>query len=144
MNGNNEFQWRAQMRKLATPAEPAHDLWPQIQARIALAAQRRSRWPAFAAAAGVLLACGGGVLAWHAHTAAPQLDPDARTALDWAQPSNPKLAAAARDLDSASAQLQQALEQRPDAVFLVGLINRTNGQRMRLLQAANAPDAKQG
>ena len=44
------------------------------------------------------------------------------------------IAAAAQDLDSASADLQQALEQRPDAVFLVGLLNRTNGQRMRLLR----------
>jgi uncharacterized protein YlxW (UPF0749 family) len=62
-----------------------------------------------------------------------------RTALDWAQPANPALAEAAQDLDGASAQLQQALEQQPDAVFLVGMLNRTNGQRMRLLQqSANA------
>jgi hypothetical protein len=51
-------------------------------------------------------------------------------------PANPALAAASRDLDSASVQLQQALEQHPQAVFLVGLLNRTNSQRMRLLRQA--------
>jgi hypothetical protein len=56
------------------------------------------------------------------------------TALDWAVPSDPQLAATAQGLDSASAQLQDALEQRPDAVFLVGLLNRTNAQRLRLMR----------
>ena len=57
-----------------------------------------------------------------------------RTALDWAVPADPRLAATAQNLDTASAQLQDALEQRPDAVFLVGLLNRTNAQRLRLLR----------
>jgi hypothetical protein len=137
---NNEFEWRNEMRKLEGPVQPARDLWPQIQAGIAMAPARRSHWPRFAAAAALLVACGSGAVAWRVlHTAAePALDPSARTALDWAQPANTSLAAAAQDLDGASAQLQQALEQRPDAVFLVGLLNRTNNQRMRLLQAPRA------
>ena len=57
-----------------------------------------------------------------------------RTALDWAVPEDPRLAATAQDLDNASAQLQDALEQRPDAVFLVGLLNRTNAMRLRLMR----------
>jgi hypothetical protein len=57
-----------------------------------------------------------------------------RTALDWAVPADPQLAATVQNLDSASAQLQNALEQRPDAVFLVGLLNRTNAQRLRLMR----------
>ncbi len=57
-----------------------------------------------------------------------------RTALDWAVPADPQLAATVQNLDSASAQLQDALEQRPDAVFLVGLLNRTNAQRLRLMR----------
>jgi hypothetical protein len=57
-----------------------------------------------------------------------------RTALDWAVPADPQLAATAENLDSASAQLQDALERRPDAVFLVGLLNRTNAQRLRLMR----------
>jgi hypothetical protein len=56
------------------------------------------------------------------------------TALDWAVPDDPTLAASAQNLDNASAQLQDALEQRPDAVFLVGLLNRTNSMRLRLLR----------
>ncbi len=60
---------------------------------------------------------------------APRLS---RTALDWASPSERHLSGAARELDSATAELQQAMELRPDAVFLVGLLNRTNAQRMRL------------
>jgi hypothetical protein len=136
---NTEFEWRNGMRKLGGPVEPVRDLWPQIQAGIAMAPARRSHWPRFAAAAALLVACGSGVLAWRMHTPAePALDASARTALDWAQPANPSLAAAAQDLDGASAQLQQALEQRPDAVFLVGLLNRTNSQRMRLMQAPSA------
>jgi hypothetical protein len=136
---NSEFQWRSEMRKLDTPVEPQHDLWPGIQARITAAPRRRARWPLLAAAATVLIAVGAGTLTWLMYVpAAAPLDASARTALDWAQPNNPTLAAAAQDLDGASAQLQQALEQRPDAVFLVGLLNRTNSQRMRLLQAPNA------
>jgi hypothetical protein len=139
MNANNEFQWRNELRKLAGPAQPSRDLWPDIQSRLAAEPRRRARWPLLAAAAVLLVALGAGVLAWRMHAPAPpQLDASARTALDWSQPNNPTLAAAAQDLDGASAQLQQALEQRPDAVFLVGLLNRTNSQRMRLMQGPNA------
>ena len=61
-------------------------------------------------------------------------DSTPRTALAWAVPADPRLASAAQDLDTASAELQKALETRPDAVFLVSMINRTNAQRMRLLR----------
>jgi anti-sigma-K factor RskA len=66
-----------------------------------------------------------------ANTSAPAPE---LTALDWAVPDDPALAATAQNLDNASAQLQDALEQRPDAVFLVGLLNRTNSMRLRLLR----------
>lgn len=133
---NSEFQWRNELRKLAGPVEPAHDLWTQIQTRLAQQPRREARWPRFAAAAMFLIVCG--TLSWQLHDVEPALDASARTALDWAQPANPLLTAAAQDLDGASAQLQQALEQRPDAVFLVSLLNRTNNQRMRLMQAPRA------
>ena len=134
---NSEFEWRNQMRKLGGAVEPTRDLWPQIHARLQPAARREAAWPRLAAAAMFLIVCGA--LGWHARQEpAAQLDASARTALDWAQPANPALAAAAQDLDGANAQLLQALEQRPDAVFLVGLLNRTNSQRMRLLQAPRA------
>jgi hypothetical protein len=150
---NNEFAWRKQIRELDRAVAPTRDLWPQIHARIAAAETRRGRWPriGLAIAAAVLIACAIGLSVPRMHSATAPLAQVApsmrsapvaavgdttsvRTALDWAVPANPTLATAAHDLDSASADLQQALEQRPDAVFLVGLLNRTNGQRMRLLR----------
>jgi hypothetical protein len=155
---NHEFEWRNQMRKLAGPVEPARDLWPAIAARLADAPEQAPprRWTGawMALAATVLVAVGAGGAAWRWQLAAPVAPPQTiaqqqqpaapvpasaaqelpRTALDWAMPADPALAASARNLDNASAQLQQALEQRPDAVFLVGLLNRTNAQRLRLMR----------
>lgn len=144
---NNEFEWRNEMRKLGGPVQPARDLWPGVA--MGIRAQRaQRRWPriGMAIAAALILVSAAGLIA---QRTAPRHSPvvaaaesDAampRTALDWMQPANPALAEAAQDLDGASAQLQQALEQQPDAVFLVGMLNRTNGQRLRLLQqSANA------
>ena len=156
---NHEFEWRKQMRKLGGPLEPARELWPDIAARIAGAParttshRRTASWLAMAATLAV--AVGAGVIAYRgsgnatpdASTQAsahiPAVSPAAsttstaerqRTALDWAMPADPALAATAQNLDNASAQLQGALEQRPDAVFLVGLLNRTNSQRLRLMR----------
>ena len=155
---NNEFQWRNEMRKLGGPVEPDRDLWPAIATRVAAAPaalpagtrHRAAGWMAMAAT--VLVAVGAATTAyrWQRVTAVPAQTAVAQvqtpvpvaataperpsTALDWAMPSDPQLAATAQDLDSASAQLQDALEQRPDAVFLVGLLNRTNAQRLRLMR----------
>jgi hypothetical protein len=53
--------------------------------------------------------------------------------------TDPRLAGANIVLDAAHSELQHALEQHPDAVFLVSLLNRTNAQRMKLEQfGANA------
>jgi hypothetical protein len=139
---NNEFEWRNQMRKLGGPLEPARDLWPEVAVRIAAQRPQRARFPrvGMAIAATLVVAVASGLIAQrmpqHRSVAAEDSGGDAipHPALEWAQPENPVLAAAAQDLDGASAELQQALEQRPDAVFLVGMLNRTNGQRMRLLQ----------
>src|SRR5581483_9917562 len=136
------FTWRSELRKLGGAVEPSRDLWPGIAARLPARAARR-RFPRLAAAiaAGVAVVCIGGVVGWRVLEQRAAAEADAalpRAALDWAQPANPTLAAAAQDLDGASAKLQQALEERPDAVFLVGLLNRTNGQRMRLMQAPYA------
>ena len=157
---DNEFQWRNQMRKLNETVEPARDLWPDIAGRLAqpVAVPRRREWrrPAFAIAASLMVAVGAGVTAYRLNrpdaapatgtvavnppTRAPNVgqassnDAATPTALDWAVPADPKLAAAAQDLDKASADLQAALEARPDAVFLVSMINRTNAQRMRLMR----------
>jgi hypothetical protein len=139
MNVNTEFEWRGGMRKLGGSVEPARDLWPHIAAQIATGSGRRHRMQvAFAIAATLVIAFGAGLVArrgnWQTLTTESRLSSPAPSAMAWAQPRDVKLAAAARDLDDASAQLQQALEQHPDAVFLVGLLNRANGQRMRLLR----------
>jgi hypothetical protein len=158
---NNEFEWRNQMRKHAEAVEPERDLWPAIAARIAattVASHRRS-WRSragwLAIAATLVVAGGAGLTAYRWQRVVPAtasavppaaeqpvgVQPVAstteelpRTALDWAMPDDPALAATAQNLDNASAQLQDALEQRPDAVFLVGLLNRTNSMRLRLLR----------
>ena len=159
---NNEFLWRNQMRKQAEAVEPARDLWPAIAARLNATAtshrrSRRSRIGWLAIAATLVVAGGAGLTAWRWQRAVPVPAPVAMTAtdvqqvaaqpvansaapapeltaLDWAVPDDPMLAASAQNLDNASAQLQDALEQRPDAVFLVGLLNRTNSMRLRLLR----------
>jgi hypothetical protein len=139
---NNEFEWRNQMRKLGGTLKPARDLWPEVAARIAAQQPQRARFPriGMAIAATLVVAVATGLIAQrmqqHRSVVAEDAGGDAipHSALEWAQPESPVLAAAAQDLDGASAELQQALEQRPDAVFLVGMLNRTNGQRMRLLQ----------
>jgi hypothetical protein len=153
---NNEFEWRKQMRKLADAIEPSHDLWPGISTRVAGAyrepatVRHRHRWMAIAAS--LIIAGGAALTAYQLQyrqgsaPAASLAQPTAasvgiaaktdapRTALDWATPDDPALVHAAQDLDHASAQIGEALERHPDAVFLVGLLNRTNGQRMRLLR----------
>lgn len=149
---NDEFQWRSGMRSLDEKVEPAKDLWPAIAARIDSEARvvplrPRATWPRFAAiAATLVIASGAALVAYRqagnvdAVASAPVKAPTGisvnvpHTALDWAVPADPKLAAAAQDLDKASADLQAALEARPDAVFLVSMINRTNAQRMRLMR----------
>jgi|SRR5450432_3038411 len=139
---NSEFEWRNEMRKLGGPVEPARELWPNVAARIAAQRPQRSRLPriGMAIAATLVMASSAVLIAQrmqpHRHVVAEDAGEGAipLPALEWAQPDNPVFAAAAQDLDGASTELQQALEQRPEAVFLVGMLNRTNGQRMRLLQ----------
>ncbi|MCE7950396.1 MAG: hypothetical protein DYH18_04730 [Xanthomonadales bacterium PRO7] len=149
MNIGNEFQWRSELRKLGGDVEPSRDLWLPISARIAvrLATQRWRMGLGIAAA--LIAACGVGAIAWRtqhqasyptvarASNAVPSISADSAP-LAWAMPANPALAAAARDLDAANVQLQRAIEQNPRAVFLVGLLNRTNDQRMRLLRQENS------
>lgn len=149
MNTGNEFQWRSELHKLGADAQPQRDLWPQIAARIAVRPATQRWRMGLGMAAALIVACGVGALAWRtqhrasypvvasASNAEPGISTDSAP-LAWAVPANPALAVAARDLDSASVQLQQALEQHPRAVFLVGLLNRTNDQRMRLLRQENS------
>ncbi len=150
----SEFEWRNGMRKVGGAVEPERDLWPDIASKISAVAQekRRSRMPAFAIAAGVLVACGAVLFAWQLQspTVAPQ--PTQTIAANTPAPKRvinnvvenddhaPRkvLANASDELTDASASIQQALEQRPDAVFLVNLLNKTNSQRLRVMKKSYA------
>ena len=143
----SEFEWRNGMRKMGGPIEPSRDLWPDIEAHItAMPQPRRSRMPEFAIAATLLVACASALIIWQMRGTQPVPPPVVavvqkpvinRIDSDDVAPHK-VLTNAADDLDDASSSIQQALEQRPDAVFLVGLLNRTNGQRMRVLKQSTA------
>lgn len=146
-----DFEIQRRLRELNAPRLPQTDLWPGIATRIAEAApavRRRRPWRPLAAAAALLLAVvtGSIVLGVHQQNAAQdvaamdtnalpaqkRISPRDAQAFGRAPGGDPRLAGAAVVLDSAHAELQQALEQRPDAVFLVSLLNRTNARRMKL------------
>jgi hypothetical protein len=147
----SEFEWRNGMRKVGGSVEPERDLWPDIAAKITAAPQeRRSRLPTFAIAAGVLVACGAVLTAWQLQN--KPLPPQPVVAVNTPAPKrvfnnvvenddhapHKVLANASDELNDASDSIQQALEQRPDAVFLVNLLNKTNSQRLRVLKKSYA------
>lgn len=142
----NDFELQRDLRKLAGERMPEADLWPAIAARLVPRVEARRphrRVLPFAAAAALLVAMGAGFLA---HRPAPAPQPVAETRADetmrWStrgieriarsRGSDPRVLDANIVLDAAQQELAQALEQRPDAVFLVSLLNRTHAQRMKL------------
>jgi hypothetical protein len=149
-----DFEFRRSLRELAEPRLPGNDLWPGIAARIAAesaapAARPRARrsWIPLAAAASLLCAVAAGALMLAAQRQAPapqalvqaarpavpsRVSPGEAHDYPGAPAGDPRLVGAAVVLDAAQAELQQAIEQRPDAVFLVSLLNRTNARRMKL------------
>ncbi|HEU4664578.1 MAG TPA: hypothetical protein VFS55_11145 [Dokdonella sp.] len=148
-----EFEIQRGLRQMNAPRTPQADLWPGIAARIAAAdaaaapaPARRRRWLPFAVAASVLLAVAAGFPAYRLHeqrvaadfaaaTDSPlpvRVSPRDAHDLSRAPGGDPRLLGAAVVLDAAHAELEQALDQRPDAVFLVSLLNRTNARRMKL------------
>ncbi len=154
-----EFEIQRNLRAMNAPRLPGRDLWPAIASRIEAGgtATPRStgrRWLPLAAAAGTVLAIAGSLLVFtlRERTAATIESDDyamathfdritPREAREQALRSgqDPRLASANIVLDAAHSELQQALEQHPDAVFLVSLLNRTNAQRMKIEQrGANA------
>ena len=151
MSDNDEFQWRRQMRDLGGAVQPQRDLWLDIATRIAAEqavvaaapAVPRRRWALpFAAAASVLL----GLLVtalWHTQSQNPPAQIAAQDTpaavmdqvnkqFKQVRTQDPRLVAAAVELDAAAEQIEQMLQQQPDAVFLVGLLNRTNERRLKL------------
>lgn len=165
---DHDFQWRRQLRDLSGPAQPQRDLWLGIAERIAAeqaqvptpvqASPSRRRWiVGLAAAASVALAVlAVGVLQQHTTTALPvagtptepassaaAADPAAviaavDTQLKQVRTQDPRLAAATVELDAAAEEIRQMLQHQPDAVFLVGLLNRTNERRLKLARMGQA------
>ncbi|MGH8173962.1 MAG: hypothetical protein ACREPX_12540 [Rhodanobacteraceae bacterium] len=151
-----DFEIQRRLRAMNASRTPSRDLWPDIAARIeaapAATVQRTSRrWIPLAAAAGTVFAIVGG-LAMYSMRELPEPSAYADTLprIERISPrdareqalrtgEDPRLAGPNLVLDAAHSELQQALDQHPDAVFLVSLLNRTNAQRMKLEQfGANA------
>jgi len=142
----NEFEWRRRMHGLGGPVQPDHDLWLGIAHRIeadrATPAPQRRRWPLTLAAALLTGAVSLGLVLLRdtaTTVTAARTSEDAFTALDRNNAElrhltrhDPRLAGASIVLDSATSELEQSLKRQPDAVFLVGLLNRTNDKRLKL------------
>lgn len=144
----NEFELQRDLRRLRGDRLPSRDLWSGIAARIEAAgdvaapAGRRRRWLPLGAAAAMTLAVGTGLAslaleqrgrdATAAETARLPVQAQIERARELARIGDPQLASAEVVIDTASSELEQALAQQPDAVFLVGLINRTEAQRRKL------------
>lgn len=146
----NEFEWQRRLRELAVPREPERDLWSGIAAQICAEKTSRSsrsvRLPSWAIAASLFLGLTG-LLAAHwqnlslekgkeinAELAISSLSSPSQKVSTTVQSHKTDLMPMAIELANVSTQLQQAIEQRPDAVFLVSLLNRTTAQRIRLAQ----------
>jgi hypothetical protein len=149
-----EFEIQRNLRAMNAPRLPERDLWPAIAARIGAGEASAPRathrhWLSLAAAASTVLAIAGSLVffALNDRSASPSdTDDYAMTthfqrispseARDQALRSgqDPRLAGANIVIDAAHSELQAALEQHPDAVFLVSLLNRTNAQRMKIEQ----------
>ena len=132
-----EFEIQRGLRAMNAPRLPQHDLWPAIAARIeaggTTTTRAPQRWMPLAAAAGTVLAIAGSLLffALRERTLAPVESDDYAMATHYERITpreareealrtgrDPRLAGANIVIDAAHSELQQALEQHPDAVFL--------------------------
>ncbi len=146
-----DFELRRELRELRGPREPQRDLWPQIARQISARsenavapARRRMHWPLAIAASLVMVISVGLFSLFEPARVDPfanQTDPlhgdldvgrQIQRARELAVLDDPRLVSAEVVLDAASSELDHALAQQPDAIFLVGLINRTHAQRRKL------------
>ena len=149
----SEFEWRNGMRKVGGPVEPDRDLWPDIAAKISAVPQdkrplasahvrhrggRAGRLRRGAVRVAIAEQAGSRSNRTVAvNTPVPKRVINNVVENDEHAPRK-VLANASDELSDASASIQQALEQRPDAVFLVNLLNKTNSQRLRVMKKSYA------
>lgn len=145
----NEFEWRVQMRNLRQPLAPQRDLWTGIDAALdqagrnettsaAVGASRRRRWLTAAGVAASLLLVAS--LGWRAaHTPSTGRPAQVASSASHWKPSDPRLSAAAIELDAARMELLLALQQAPDSAALQRLLGRTQLQQNQLRQLARQP-----
>lgn len=127
----NEFEYLGQMRALKRDCKPERDLWAGIASQLSVDATQARPHPAWSIAAAVVLA----VTVLFCQHVALQTRSHSGTASVW-KPRDPRLSAAAIDLDAARQELSLALAQNPDGQYLHRLLARTDRQQQRLQQWA--------
>ena len=158
MNTQDQDALRWQLQGLRRDVSPGADLWPGIAARIASTPQQaevappqvnRRRFAPWAMAASVLLAVG---FIWQLSPdpnqgAAPQADPLIRkqavsmtfeyekALARMGQTQNgPEMHAALGDLDRSAQMILTAIDDNPEARFLLDQLRRTYARRLQLTQ----------
>lgn len=127
----NEFEYLSQMRALKRDHKPDRDLWAGIARQLTAKGTPARPHPAWSIAAAVVLA----VTVLFCQYAGLQTQARTGTASTW-KPNDPRLSAAAIDLDAARQELSLALAQNPDGQYLHRLMARTDRQQQRLQQWA--------
>lgn len=149
----NEFELRRELRGLRSDRDPGQDLWPRIAQRLQAEEapgdgwirQHRRNWLPLSAAAIIAVSLSAGIFSLamqgpsfvDTHVSAERAEgisvqDQIGRARELALTVDPRLAGAEVVVDAANAELEEALRQQPDAVYLVGLINRTHAQRRKL------------
>jgi hypothetical protein len=164
---NDELDLLRQLRSLPREREPARDLWPDIQARLAPAASKRrlrsrnvARWLLAAGVALALLAAlppalqrqqdavidrsaqvdGAGLRDALIRREAQAMSDEYRIALAALEPRTlpADLLLASDQLDASAEQLLDALREQPDASFLLNRLRNTYDRRLKLARLAAA------
>lgn len=153
--GMAEQELRWQLRQLPREIEPARDLWPGIEARLATGPARPSRrgawWGGLALAASLALAV---VLVPRAPTPQPASDGNGQAGLVQREaeamtreyqaaltefqgaPMPEPLQPALQSLDRSALAIRQAIAADPGAPFLLQRLQRTYARRLSLTQRA--------
>ena len=146
---------RAGLHQLRRDVPPVRDLWPQIEARIAMTQRAtpprrvvRDRFVPWALAASVLLAFG---VAWHMQRPQPSVEArlitheahamtreyqGALKVIASSAPAGIRPDPALRELDRSAALIRSALARDPDARFLLDRLRHTYSLRLALTQRA--------